>query len=85
MLIKFILIINKIFIKEINPLKYYFLFFLILLSIVNRSYAENNEVLLWKTSAGNSYSTRFFEGERDAIKILYLPILDRYSDILPPK
>jgi outer membrane protein assembly factor BamB len=64
MLIKFILIINKIFIKEINPLKYYFLFFLILLSIVNRSYAENNEVLLWKTSAGNSYSTRFFEGEQ---------------------
>ncbi|MDB3949447.1 PQQ-binding-like beta-propeller repeat protein [Candidatus Pelagibacter sp.] len=64
MLIKFISIINKIFIKEINPLKNYFLFFLILLSIVNRSYADNNEVLLWKTSAGSSYSTRFFEGEQ---------------------
>ena len=51
-------------IKKINFLKSFFLCSLVLLLFGDRSYADKDEVLLWKTSAGNSYSNRFFLGKQ---------------------
>ena len=46
---------------------------MIIIIFSNKSFAEGNNNLLWKTSAGNSYSHRFFSGEqinKDNIKNL---------------
>ena len=51
-------------IKIFNFCKNFFLFVLVSLIIFNKAFAEANQNLLWKTSAGNSYSTRFFLGEQ---------------------
>ena len=59
--------------KKINFLKYSLYLSLIVLVFSIRSFAEENSSLLWKTSAGNSYSHRFFSGEqinKDNIKNL---------------
>tara|TARA_B110000259_G_scaffold171675_1_gene203381 strand:+ start:3843 stop:6131 length:2289 start_codon:yes stop_codon:yes gene_type:complete len=59
--------------NKTNFSKYFIYFYLILLLFANRSFAEENNSLLWKTSAGNSYSHRFFSGEqinKDNIKNL---------------
>jgi quinoprotein glucose dehydrogenase len=53
--------------------KYFLYLSLIILIFSNKSFAEENKRLLWKTSAGNSYSHRFFSGEqinKDNIKNL---------------
>ena len=59
--------------KQLNFLKYFLYFSLIVIIFSNKSFAEGNNNLLWKTSAGNSYSHRFFSGEqinKDNIKNL---------------
>jgi len=59
--------------KQLNFLKYFLYFSLIIIIFSNKSFAEGNNNLLWKTSAGNSYSHRFFSGEqinKDNIKNL---------------
>ena len=59
--------------KQLNFLKYFLYFSLIVIIFFNKSFAEGNNNLLWKTSAGNSYSHRFFSGEqinKDNIKNL---------------
>jgi len=50
--------------NKINFSKYFIYFSLILLLFTNRSFATEDSSLLWKTSAGNSYSHRFFSGEQ---------------------
>ena len=54
-------------------LKLIFLSFLIFLIFLNKSFANENDNLLWKTSGGNYYSERFFSGQqitKDNIKNL---------------
>ena len=51
-------------IKIFNFCKIFFWFVLVSLIIFDKAFAEANQSLLWKTSAGNSYSTRFFLGEQ---------------------
>jgi len=59
--------------KKINFSNYFLYLSLIILVFSNKSFAGDNKRLLWKTSAGNSYSHRFFSGEqinKDNIKNL---------------
>ena len=59
--------------KQLNFLKYFLYFSLIVIIFTNKSFAEGNNNLLLKTSVGNSYSHRFFSGEqinKDNIKNL---------------
>ena len=39
-------------------------FILIILFLSNKLFANENKTLLWKTSAGNYFSERFFQGEQ---------------------
>ena len=51
-------------IKQKHFLQSTFFSFLILFFLFNKLFADEHNNLLWKTSAGNYYSERFFSGEQ---------------------
>ena len=51
-------------IKQKHFLQSTFFSFLILLFLFNKLFADEHKNLLWKNSAGNYYSERFFSGEQ---------------------